>query len=220
MPPVTLLVPLRPPHNCELCLPIPCEYVDHAGLVRHLKREHNTSLAFECRACGLTLLKLKALKAHQAKSAACKSSIEAYLPPAPVPKNRKIRRFRNWHRSLPTDASTAAAESSVSSASSPPTSPEYVSLAARQHSTARRSTRARLRRATHPAPAPPEEPLSTPASPGPPAATSGPPPASPGSPPPPTECSPPTPVPPTDRSDVASPGPPPPPIDTPMSLAP
>ncbi|XP_023215162.1 uncharacterized protein LOC111617982 [Centruroides sculpturatus] len=93
MPTVSILVPLQPPHNCQLCLPIPREYIDHAGLVRHLKREHDTTLHFECRACGLVLDKLKSLKAHQRRAEACRTCIEANSPPPPPPANRRIMRI-------------------------------------------------------------------------------------------------------------------------------
>ncbi|XP_023211846.1 uncharacterized protein LOC111614711 [Centruroides sculpturatus] len=93
MPEVTVLVPLQPPHGCELCLPIPRNYIDHAGLVKHLKREHGATLYFECRVCGLVLDKLKTLKAHQLKAINCRTCIESQPPPEPVPKDRKIIRI-------------------------------------------------------------------------------------------------------------------------------
>ncbi|XP_067143302.1 uncharacterized protein [Centruroides vittatus] len=77
---VTLLVPLRPPYGCPHCLPVIRDYVDHSGLSRHVRRIHHGSLLFECRACGLTLDDLKALKQHQARNAACASQIPAVSP--------------------------------------------------------------------------------------------------------------------------------------------
>ncbi|XP_067131913.1 uncharacterized protein [Centruroides vittatus] len=86
---VTVLVPLHPPHGCRLCLPIPQDYSDHAGLVKHLKHVHGTSLLFECRACELVLDQIKRIKLHQQKSEICRNSIAAALPPLPLPPNRK-----------------------------------------------------------------------------------------------------------------------------------
>ncbi|XP_023232440.1 uncharacterized protein LOC111632276 [Centruroides sculpturatus] len=91
-PNISVLVPLQPFHPCQLCLPIPRQYIDHAGLVRHLKREHNVTLSFECRACGLIQDKLKTLKHHQQRSDSCRSCIEALSPPTPPPPvSRRIR---------------------------------------------------------------------------------------------------------------------------------
>ncbi|XP_067132582.1 uncharacterized protein [Centruroides vittatus] len=90
LPEVTVLVPLHPPHGCRLCLPIPRDYSDHAGLVKHLKHVHGTKLRFECRACGLIQDRLKDLKAHQVRAESCKASIEAMSPPPPIPADRKI----------------------------------------------------------------------------------------------------------------------------------
>ncbi|XP_023211848.1 flocculation protein FLO11-like [Centruroides sculpturatus] len=87
---LTILVPLCPPHGCQLCLPIPRDYADHAGLVKHLKHVHSTTLCFECRACGYTHDKLKIMKAHQLKSDSCRTRIEALSPPPPpLPADRK-----------------------------------------------------------------------------------------------------------------------------------
>ncbi|XP_023211850.1 uncharacterized protein LOC111614715 [Centruroides sculpturatus] len=86
---LTVLVPLHPPHGCQLCLPIPRDYADHAGLVKHLKHIHGTTLRFECRACGYTHDKLKAIKAHQLKTDDCRLRIEACSPPPPLPADRK-----------------------------------------------------------------------------------------------------------------------------------
>ncbi|XP_023214312.1 uncharacterized protein LOC111617214 [Centruroides sculpturatus] len=130
MPTTTILVPLQPPHHCQLCLPIPREYIDHAGLVRHLKREHDTVLHFECRACGLVMEKLKSLKAHQRRAEACRSSIDACSPPQPPPTDRRIRRIRvrrrnSHHRTLGSQNTTPPTaptnQSSCSSAMSSPT---------------------------------------------------------------------------------------------------
>ncbi|XP_023210578.1 uncharacterized protein LOC111613451 [Centruroides sculpturatus] len=143
MPEETILVPLQPPHGCRLCLPIPREYSDHAGLVRHLKRDHATSLTFECRACGLILDKLKAMKYHQTKSEACRASIEAATPPPPPPPTNGIRRcipIRPRKRRAtghPPSTTQPAPESDQSSDVSSPT----VSPVIRSRPRRRRTTR-------------------------------------------------------------------------------
>ncbi|XP_023215158.1 uncharacterized protein LOC111617977 [Centruroides sculpturatus] len=182
MPQVALLVPLHPPHNCPICLPIPREYIDHAGLVRHLRREHATELSFECRVCGLIMSKLKAMKAHQQKDGACRASIEASTPPAPIPENRRIRRFytRPRHRRDRQATTTPPANDDPSPQStngSPPSEDDWTPVTRRRRSNRRRSNGAQQHRATRPAP------TSSPISAGPPVALDPIPPPS-GTPPP------------------------------------
>ncbi|XP_023235892.1 uncharacterized protein LOC111635231 [Centruroides sculpturatus] len=123
----TILVPLQPPHGCRQRLPIPRDYADHAGLVRHLKQIHNTALHFECRACGYIHEKLKMVKLHQARSDDCRASIKAATPPPPPPANRKKTRIlygpikrRTKNGAKTTSTSTAANDSQSSGASLTP----------------------------------------------------------------------------------------------------
>ncbi|XP_023219820.1 mucin-2-like [Centruroides sculpturatus] len=125
----TVLVPLHPPHGCQLCLPIPRDYADHAGLVKHLKLIHSTTLQFECRACGYTHEKLKTVKAHQLRVDDCRAKIEALSPPPALPADRKkicipTRPRKPYVRRKPkaTPANPPSGDSSWSSAPpSPPT---------------------------------------------------------------------------------------------------
>ncbi|XP_023229282.1 uncharacterized protein LOC111629615 [Centruroides sculpturatus] len=129
---LTVLVPLHPPHGCQLCLPIPRDYADHAGLVKHLKHVHGTTVRFECRACGYCHDKLKVIKAHQLKADDCRTRIEACSPPSPLPADRKkvciptrprkpyVRRKPRTPAS-PTDSSDSSWQSTTPSPSTRPT---------------------------------------------------------------------------------------------------
>ncbi|XP_023240117.1 uncharacterized protein LOC111638606 [Centruroides sculpturatus] len=142
MPAETVLRPLRPPHGCRLCLPIPREYSDHAGLVKHLKREHSVSLVFECRACGVVMDKLKTLKAHQARSDSCRVSIEAASPPPPLPTDRVIRRIptrprKQYERRKTRSTPSPIVESDRSSPSPPSPSSQLTQARPRRRRTTR-----------------------------------------------------------------------------------
>ncbi|XP_023229279.1 proline-rich receptor-like protein kinase PERK8 [Centruroides sculpturatus] len=125
---LTVLVPLHPPHGCQLCLPIPHNYADHAGLVKHLKHIHGTTLQFECNACGYTHDKLKVIKAHQLKANDCRVRIEACSPPPPLPADLKkvcipTKPRKPYARIAPKTAPTPSPSSDESWNSAPPSPP-------------------------------------------------------------------------------------------------
>uniref|UniRef100_A0A914VYJ5 Reverse transcriptase domain-containing protein n=1 Tax=Plectus sambesii TaxID=2011161 RepID=A0A914VYJ5_9BILA len=91
MPYVTIDVPLTPPHNCHLCLPVPRQYVDHHGLAKHLSKEHvGYTLDFRCVGCHEKFGNLKSTNTH-IKSTTCSTTIAArpaHAPPPTLPLRR------------------------------------------------------------------------------------------------------------------------------------
>ncbi|XP_067133886.1 uncharacterized protein [Centruroides vittatus] len=158
-PKAILLVPLRPPYHCPICLPVYRDYVNHAGLSRHLRRIHGGHLAFECQACGVRSLKLKKLKLHQAKSASCFSQLPA-LSPNHSARDPKLRgKIPNNVRvcSNPDDIDSASQDSANSDCNQSTITPPST--------TTQRTRRRRKRNPTHqqpvtqatpPTPSPPD----------------------------------------------------------------
>ncbi|XP_023219819.1 uncharacterized protein LOC111621802 [Centruroides sculpturatus] len=106
------------------------------------------------------MTKLKALKLHQTKAKSCKASIESFSP-APIPENRRIRRFttRPRHRQVRRATIATAMDTTTSPCSDTSASPPQnnTSPTTSSHNNRRRSGRTQMRRTTNPAPISPED---------------------------------------------------------------